>query len=96
MYSIVPNIVNEKWVWADIYRNMLMDGLQGQFKNGFAAFMFHWVIWVKLLKNIFRKSKRGEKKTSGWADILQKHVLLTRIFFSNWDAPLVLHSNRMP
>ncbi len=38
-----------------------MDSLQVQLKNGLAEVIFHWVIWVKLLKitgkkKAFRKS----------------------------------------
>ncbi len=51
-----------------------MDSLQGQLNNGLAEVIFHWVVhvvWVKLLKKAFRKSKRREEK-SDWGDILQK------------------------
>ena len=37
-------------------RTILMDSLQVQLKNGLAEVIFHWVIWVKLLKKAFRKS----------------------------------------
>ena len=50
-----------------------MDGLQGQLKNGLAELIFHWVIWVKLLKKAFHKSSHSEEKAD-WAEILQKHA----------------------
>ena len=55
-------------------KNMLMDSLQGQLKNGLAEVIFLWVIWVKLFEKAFHKSQHSEEK-SDQAEILQQHAL---------------------
>ncbi len=56
IFSVSPNAVMKSPIGLIFCRNMLMDSLQVQLKNGLAEVLFHWVIWVKLLKKAFRKS----------------------------------------
>ncbi len=74
-------------------RNMLMDSLQGQLKNGLAEVIFHGVVWVNYSKkrlvspNIVMKSPIGL--------IFCRNMLMNSFFMNNffvwWDMWLLLH-----
>ncbi len=48
-----PFVVKKTTDWAEILHNHTYGHASGRGKNIFGALIFHWVMWVKLLKKTF-------------------------------------------